>query len=604
MSLWVMDLSVRLFGLSPWSILVPQALIGVASVALLWATVRRQFGDEAGLLAGLCLALTPIAAVMFRFNNPDALLVLLMIAGVWAVLRAVEDGRTRWLVLCGMFVGFGFLTKQLQVMLVVPPLACTYLLAGPPKLGARLWQLLAALGAMIVAAGWWLTVVALWPASSRPYIGGSQNNSVLDLTLGYNGFGRLTGDEKGSVGGFGGKGPGGGPGGGMWGSSGLGRMFEPAQGGQIAWLIPAALILLVAGIVLCGRAPRTHLPRAAFVAWGGWLLVTGLTFSFMSGIFHPYYTVALAPAVAALVGAGSVWLWQRRARPWVRVVLAVTIVVTAVWSCALLGRTPDFVPWLRWPVVVIGVLAALIVAGSWAVTSRVALIGVLAALVTGLAGPAAYAADSIATPHEGSMPSAGPQVRGEFGFGGGHHSRPPGFGGRGFGGRGFGGMGFGGMGFGRPPGGFGPGGFGPGAAGRGGPPMGGAAGSLLDASRPSAQTTALLEADAGHFTWVAATVGSQVASGYQLATRLPVMAVGGFNGTDPSPTLAQFQQYVRAGKIHYFIGGGMQGMLEMFGGGQREGSDASTQITDWVQAHFIERTVDGISVYDLIAPRG
>ena len=332
MSLWLMSLSVRVFGLSSWAMLVPQALLGVGSVALLYATVKRWFGAPAGLLAGLVLALTPIAVLMFRFNNPDALLVLLMIASVWAMLRAVEDGRTRWMVLTGVFVGLGFLTKQLQVMLVVPPLALTYLFAGPPKFGKRLAQCFAALGAMIVSAGWWLLIVELWPASSRPWIGGSQNNSILELTLGYNGLGRLNGEETGSVTPGGGRGdaaaamggageamagggfPGGGApgGGGMWGSTGITRMFESAQGGQIAWLIPAALILLVAGLALRGRAPRVDTQRASFLVWGLWLLVTGLTFSFMAGIFHAYYTVALAPAVAALVAIGSATLWRRR----------------------------------------------------------------------------------------------------------------------------------------------------------------------------------------------------------------------------------------------------------------------------------------------------
>jgi 4-amino-4-deoxy-L-arabinose transferase-like glycosyltransferase len=188
-SLWVMALSVRIFGLSSWSILVPQVVEGVATVALLYAVVRRRFGTAAGLLAGALLALTPVAALMFRFNNPDALLALLMLAAVWALLRGVEDGRTRWLVLAGVFVGLGFLTKQLQVFLVLPALALTYLVAAPVGLPRRLWQLLVGGAAMVASAGWWLAIVELVPAADRPFIGGSQNNSILELTLGYNGLG-------------------------------------------------------------------------------------------------------------------------------------------------------------------------------------------------------------------------------------------------------------------------------------------------------------------------------------------------------------------------------------------------------------------------------
>src|SRR5690349_8801351 len=194
-SLWPMEISARIFGVNTWSIQLPQVLLGVASVALLYVIVKKQFGPAAGLLAGAALALTPVATLMFRYDNPDALLVFLMVAAVWATMRAVCDGRTRWMVLCGALLGLGFLTKQLQVLLVVPGLALTYLLAGPRRLRTRLAQLIAGLGSMLVAAGWWVLLVEVWPTDSRPYIGGSENNSFLDLTFGYNGFGRLLGGD-------------------------------------------------------------------------------------------------------------------------------------------------------------------------------------------------------------------------------------------------------------------------------------------------------------------------------------------------------------------------------------------------------------------------
>jgi len=178
-SLWVMALSGRIFGFSSWSMLAPQALMAIASVALLWATVRRVAGPVAGLLAGTVLALTPVAVLMFRFNNPDALLVLLMVAAAWATTHAVEKASTRWLLLAGVFIGFGFLTKMLQVFLVVPGLAVAYLWAAPTTLWRRIRQLLAAGVAIVVSTGWWLLAVALWPVDSRPYIGGSTNNSPL-----------------------------------------------------------------------------------------------------------------------------------------------------------------------------------------------------------------------------------------------------------------------------------------------------------------------------------------------------------------------------------------------------------------------------------------
>lgn len=257
-SLWIMALSVRLFGLSSFSILVPQVLMGVATVTVLHTTVKRHFGAGAGLLAGLVMALTPVAVLMFRFNNPDALLVLLMTAAAWATMRAIERGSVRWMALVGVLIGFGFLTKTLQALLVVPFFGLAFLLLAAAPLRRRIVGSFVALVSMVLAGGWWVAIVELTPASMRPYIGGSQMNSLLDLTFGYNGLGRLSGDETGSVGGGGGA-----TSGGQWGSTGLTRLFDAEIGGQISWLIPTAVILGIMGVWLRGRAPRTDVRRAA-----------------------------------------------------------------------------------------------------------------------------------------------------------------------------------------------------------------------------------------------------------------------------------------------------------------------------------------------------
>ncbi|WP_063054535.1 glycosyltransferase family 39 protein [Nocardia salmonicida] len=598
-SLWVMELSVRLFGLNSWSMLVPQVLLGVASVALFWATVRRSFGPAAGLIAGTALAVTPVAVLMFRFNNPDALLVFLMIGAAWAMTRAIADGRWRWLLLTGGLIGFGFLAKQLQVLLVVPPLALTYLIAGPPKLGKRIAQLFAAGAAMVVAAGWWLLAVELWPASSRPWIGGSQNNSIIELTLGYNGLGRLSGNETGSVG-PGGELPAGGNG--MWGSTGITRMFEPAQGGQIAWLIPAALLALVVGLVLRGRAPRTDRRRAALILWGGWLLVTGLVFSFMAGIFHQYYTVALAPAVAALVGIGAVQIWGARDRLWVRCAGALAIGLSTATAWILLSRSASFLPWLRWVILVVGVVAT--VAFVFPLTRKQSVIAALAAACIGLAGPIAYSVDTLASAHSGAIPSAGPSAGGMHGMGG-PGMRPGGDGRMGMAPGADGGTRPDGNAPGQIDGSAAPGAMPDGARGATTVPDGavngddqrmGGAGGLLGGSRPSDQIVTLLETNGTDYTWVAAAVGSNSAAGYQLATELPVMPIGGFNGSDPSPTLEQFQQYVADGKIHYFVAGGR-------GGPGGNSASTSSAITTWVTANYTATTVDGVTLYDLTQPK-
>jgi 4-amino-4-deoxy-L-arabinose transferase-like glycosyltransferase len=618
-SLWVMELSGRVFGFNQWSMLVPQALEGVASVAVLYAAVRRWFGPAAGLMAGLVLALTPVAALMFRFNNPDALLVLLMTAAAYALVRAIENGRTRWLVFCGVLLGFAFLTKMLQAFLVVPGFAIAYLWAGAPRaLLRRLWQTVLMGVGIIVGAGWWVLIAELTPAADRPYFGGSTDNNILQLAIGYNGLGRLTGNETGSVGG--------GPGGAGWGgATGLVRLFQSEFGGQISWLLPAALICLGAMVWVSRRAVRTDRMRAAALLWGGWVIVTGLVFSYMAGIIHPYYMVALAPGIGALVGIGAVALWEKRLGWAGRSVVAATVLVTAVWSYVLLDRTPDWLPWLRWVVLVAGVLGACaVLAGPWLASwRRLVLLPVGLAMVAGLAGPAAYTLDTVNTAHTGAIPSAGPET---VGFGGGGPgrfagTRPGGFAGTrpgGFAGGGFpGGQagqfgGFGGgragtpsgsggaagarSGFGRPGGFSRTGGFGrPGGTGRGPGGAGGFGAGLGGNTQVSSALVKLLEQDASAYKWVAATEGSEAAAPIELATGDAVMAIGGFNGTDPWPTLAVFEGMVAKHEIHYYVGEG---------GGSFGGGRGSSAIASWVAAHFKKETVGSQTVYNLTQPLG
>ncbi|MEU7111680.1 glycosyltransferase family 39 protein [Streptomyces sp. NPDC046182] len=604
-ALWPMALSVRVFGLGSWQILLPEVLMGVATVGVLYAAVRRRFGAGAGLIAGTVLALTPVAALMFRFNNPDALLALLMTVAVYCVLRALEDAKSggKWVVWAGVAFGVAFLAKTLQAFLILPPLALVYAVCAPAGFGRRIGRL--ALGglAMIVSAGWWVALVELWPTSSRPYIGGSQNNSFLELTFGYNGLGRINGNETGSVGGGGGGGGGGGRGGGGWGETGIGRMFNDAVGGQISWLLPAALILLVAGLVVTWRAPRTDTARSAFLVWGGSLLITLAVFSFMAGIFHEYYTVALAPYVAALVGMGASVLWEERGRFLASAALAVALAATAVWAYVLLGRTPDWLPWLRWTVLVAGPAAAvgLLLAGRLDRRIGLGIAGV--GLAAGLAGPFAYTLETLSTGHQGSIVTAGPSGGATAGRPGGgmRMADGPGQGqaGRGPGVQMPGGPGGQGQsqgqapdGRGQMPGGTPPQGMERGGVGGGG--GGGGTGGLLNGATVGSGARAALLDGADGYTWVAAAIGAQNAAGYQLATEKPVMAIGGFNGSDPSPTLAQFKQYVAQSRIHYFIGGGGMG-----GGGAGGGTGGSSEISAWVTATFEQVTVDGTALYDL-----
>lgn len=560
-ALWIMALSVRLLGLNSFAILMPEVLMGVATVGLLYATVRRYHGHAAGLIAGAVMALTPVAVLMFRFNNPDALLVLLLTAATWATLRGIEKAQPRWLIWTGVFLGFGFLTKTLQAWLILPVLGLLYLVAAPTSLGQRIKHSLAALAALVVSAGWWVAIVELVPASARPYIGGSQTNSFLELTFGYNGLGRINGNETGSVGGGNG-----------WGETGIGRMFNSSIGGQISWFIPSALILLVVGLWLRRGTPRTDTRRASYLAWGGWLLITGVIFSFMSGIFHEYYTVALAPAIAALVGAGAADAWRRRDDAIGSVTLAFATAAAATWSFILLTRVTAYGP-LRYVVFAVGMAAALGFLVITRVHRRAVPVIVAAALAATLAGPAAYSISTVTSAKSGSIVTAGPAgARGGMG-------------------------GPGGDGGGTPP--AMPGTTQNGTTGttQNGTTGGMAMGGLLNASSYGTEVVTALQANASNYTWAAAAIGSQNAAGLQLSSGVPVMSIGGFNGSDPSPTLAQFQQYVAQGKIHYFLAGGGMG-----GPGGSSGTSTSSQITAWVQANYQTVTIGGATFYDLTQP--
>ena len=579
-SLWVMALSVRIFGLSSFSILLPEVLMGVATVGVVHATVKRCSTAAAGLLAGAVLALTPVAVLMFRFNNPEALLVLLMTLGAWATMRSIEQGSPKWMAIVGVFIGLGFLTKALQVLLVVPFFGLGYVLFANTTLRRRIVGAIVGVGAMLLSAGWWVAIVELIPASMRPYIGGSQDNSFLSVTFGYNGLGRLSGSEVGSVGG-GQRGPGSG-------TESITRLFTQTIGGQISWLLPTAALLLIAGLAFRGRRPRTDLRRAAYVVWGGWLLVTGLVFSLMAGIFHEYYTVALAPAIAALVGMGACEAWDRRTHWAGRGVLAAAAGTAAGMGFWLLGRTTAYGGWLRWSVLVVGFAAALLLLLTDRLPRFATAVTVGGAVAAALAGPTAYAVTTVTTPHTGSIVTAGPNTGGPGGMGRGGvpgGGMPRG----GFPGGAPGGL-AGGMPGGMPPGGF-PGGSDQ-TGGRGGA---NGMGGLLNASTPSAEVVAALRAEASSYRWAAATVGSQNAAGLQLGSGEPVMPIGGFNGSDPSPTLDEVKGYVASGDIHYFLGGG--GFR-----GQNGGGNSGNEISSWVQANFTQVSIGGTTMYDLTQP--
>ncbi|MEU0339955.1 glycosyltransferase family 39 protein [Streptomyces bobili] len=581
-ALMVMGLSCRVFGFGTWQMMLPLILSALGTIWILHSCVNRVWGHGAATVAALVLALTPITVAINRDNNPDTLLVFLMVGGAALALRAVHNGRLLPLLGSAACFGLAFNTKMLQGYIALPAVFAVYLYAAKPRLVKRLVNLGAAAVVLAVSSFWWAAAVSLVPADERPYIGGSTDGTAWNLIMGYNGLGRVLGGE-------GNGGGGGGGGGGFSGTAGIGRMFNDTLGGQISWLIPFAAIALVGGLVLCGRAPRTDLTRAALLMWGGWTALHYLTFAMAEGTMHPYYTTALAPGIAALCGGGGLMLLRafRTDRRWLWV-LPLALAVSAGWAIVLLRRASGWNTWL-WPAV--GVVMALAIVGLLVFRSgnraRLLAASVAAAVVASVAGPAAYAwsvpSGSGGSAMSGTNPTAGPTT-GSGGFGGG----PGGGGGRG----GFPGTDgeqagqaegqAGGQPGGTPPGGAAgdtataPGGTAPGSGtapggtatggGPGGTAMGGGGGA-------STELLSYLKKNQDGAKWLLAVSSSQSAAQLILSSGEPVISMWGWSGSDNAMTPARLKELVKKGELHYIqLGGGMGG-----------GSTANSEVTEWVQ---------------------
>lgn len=569
LSVWVSGVSVRIFGLSTWSVLVPHVLAGVATVGVLYRTVRRWHGYSAGLLAGLALATTPVAVVMFRYNNPDAILTLLLTGALALGYSAARTGRLPTLVLAFGLVGLAFLTKTTQSLLVLPALGITYLAAAPIELRRRVLHLAAAAAVMVAVAGWWVAAVELTPAENRPYVGGTTSNSFMEYVLGYNGLDRVTSH-----------GPGGGGNDPFGGGSGWGRLFNDQVGGQVSWHIPLALAGLALGWRGTRRRARTDHTRTGWLMWGTVFAVHFALFSLMNGVFHPYYTLTMAPAIAAMAGAGVVVMWRAYQSPsaagWL---LPVSIAASAAWAGVLLTRTPDFAPGLGTAVVVVGlgaggVMALLRVARQ---TSRRSALGAAAVgLAVLVAGPAAYAADTLNSSFAGGDPKAGPEVDVDAGPLAAGRALP-----------------------GRqdrapddrllpPPDGYvGLPSVPPALPGDDGPPP--SDDGVLPGRPPSAgpnggggpalqeQLVAYLKANRGEETWLVAVETAHVSGPLILETGEAVMTMGGFSGGDPAPTGEELADHVASGELRF--------VLLTEGRNISLGGRAAPQWEQWVPEH-------------------
>jgi 4-amino-4-deoxy-L-arabinose transferase-like glycosyltransferase len=592
LALWVEALSARVFGFNSLSLLVPQALMGVASVALVYDLVRIRFGRAGGFVAGLALALTPIAVAISRHDNPDALLILCSVAALWCVVRAFERASrgagttaasgartptgTRWLLAAGVCVGLGFETKMLVALVVVPGIVAAWLWIAPAARGRwhALRQLLAGGGAMLLVGGAWPLLVELTPASDRPWVSGTSDNRVLSLIFEYNGLGRVDG-QAGGAGGlqknasnmFGG-------------ATGPLRLLNSALGGQAGWLLGFALVAGL-GILASSRLRRGDARSGWLVAVGGAFATSAVLFSFASGILHPYYVSLLAPFAAALAGAGAAQLMSGHVN--VRVVGPLAVLAGVVVELVVRADYPGQLTWLPPPLIVVGVVAAIALAAFSSRAVRIAAVAaVLAAL---LAAPGVWAFDTLGHATSGTFPAGGPASVESGGPGGGG----PGAGAGGAGGFGRSGGAGGRAGFAGP--GAQAGGFAPPGGAEGGPPSGVAGGPPSGVEGTSGTTGAVPQlfgsgASAGGASSGArgfggrgalgAPVGGSVSASVESYVKQHgggtiavssqsnaasaildgydnVAGIGGFSGRESEVSLSWLAQQVRAGKITWVL---------------------------------------------------
>ncbi|WP_406441648.1 glycosyltransferase family 39 protein [Streptomyces sp. NBC_01613] len=578
-ALWVMGLSARVFGYGTWQLMLPMVAVGTGSVALLYRLVKRDFGPVAGTIAALALTLTPITVAINRDTNPDPILVFLMLLGAAALLKAVRTGRLMPMVWSGVAIGFAFNTKMMQAYVVLPAFFLVYLWAARVSLGRRIRNLAVGTVALVVSSAWWMVIVDLIPASSRPYIGGSTDNTVWDLVIGYNGFGRIFGASS-SVGSQG-------NGASFGGSSSIYRMFNEIMGGQISWLIPFAAIALVGGLVLRGRAPRTDAKRAALVLWGGWFVLHYLTFSLAEGTFHPYYVTAMAPGIAAVAGAGGVELYRAfktgSAAKW-GWVLPAAVAAGSVWAIVLLQRVSGSGTLYTVAEIVVGVAGAAAVigllVGRFMQRQRLVGFAALAAIVALLAGPAAYSVSAATTAsNNGTNPTAGPSTGGGMG-GGGMGGAPSGSksGSKPSGNApgGSGGSSSSGKSMGQPPTGNSSNsssskGSSSSSSSKSGAQQGG--GGMGGGTQVTSDMITYLKKHQDGATWLVAVATDQTASSIILESGQPVISMGGWSGSDNAMTLAKLKSLVKSGKLHYI-------MISSDGG-----QSTNSEIATWVKKH-------------------
>ena len=555
---WIQTISAKIFGFSGWSVILPQALAGVLSVAVLYYLVKKSFGCAAGLIAALCLAVTPIFVAVSRNNTCDNLLVLTLLLACWAISIAAEKGKIKYLIICLAIVGIGFNIKMLQAYMVIPAIYITYLLSTAVSMKKRIIHLLLGTVVLLIVSFSWSLVVDLVPAANRPYVDSSTNNSEMELIVGWNGLNRLglggtsasggimSGMPKGATG----KGmpsgmelpagmelpegmkiPSGGSGMGDTGKASITRLFSNnSLSDQISWLFPLAIFGLFAAVLKEKfKNPFNNDKRkSALILWSMWLLPVFLYFSLTSGMFHPYYLTMLAAPIAALVGIGIVSMWELyKQGGWKSFILPAAFIVDGLVQLLILSyyyKTSSVTKILIIGVSILCLLSSIILIivklkknENAKLKKNLVITAVIGLLIT----PTVWSGVTMFYPVNGTMPSAGIEITSSKGEG---------------------------------------------------------AGIGMEASGDNTKLIKFLETHNTTEKYILATSTSGgTASDIIIQTGKSVMSIGGFMGSDKTLTLDQFKALVVKGEVRYVTVGGMGGAMGAPTGGS---SSSDAKITD------------------------
>lgn len=540
LSVWVIGLSVRAFGLNSWSILLPQVLMGVVTTWLIYKIIRNSHGAAAALFGAAIYASMPVVVLMSRFNNPEPLMGLLMVAAVYFAIKAIEKDRWHWFLVCGAALGFAFMAKQVQAFLVLPGIVFGVLLFGSGPVRRRINRLLGAMGMLVATGGWWIAVVDLWPATQRPYMGGSAGNSALQLTTGYNGLARFLRFSN----------EGGAP---VSAESqsplealrgGLSRLFNADFAQEAAWFIFPSLACAVILLILRQPSERSKSSPLAVISSAWFLTVVGVL-TFAGTMVHTYYTYSLAAPMALVIPLGFSMLWKGRQRPVTRLIGSAVILSSGYLASQILDYSDSWPPGWHAAILAAGAAAGVL----WGLPAmRMEATVLLPVAVSILMGPVMTDLYTINTPQAGTNPLSGPpsNVIGSLSqkF----------------------------------------------MAARDGKDL--RTLQIAFGAPPDAALVQAMGANTEVQTWAAVTVTGETAALYQLDSRKPVAALGGWLGLDPAPTLDRFKALVAEGRIGLFID--QPELLD-----RQTVGDETTKVVEWVRDNFVPERIGSQTVYDL-----